>query len=110
MARPALAALAASLLLAAPAGAIPIDAPTSDWTLVSYSAAPDWADDQATGANEADIVGDDAHGALYTFFDDLGTASLTDGVLGFRLRLGADDNPGGFKHVAVVGLDVDGDA
>ena len=96
-----------SLLVAAPVAAIPIDAPADQWHVVDYTAAPDWADDQATGANEADIVGDGAHAALYTFFDDLGTPSLTDGTLGFRLRLGSDDNPGGFKHVAVVGIDID---
>jgi hypothetical protein len=96
-------------LLASNAAAITIDAPTDQWSLVGYASPTDWADDQATGANEADIVGDADHGALYTFFDDLGTASLTDGVLGFRLRLGSDDNPGGFKHVAVVGMDIDAD-
>jgi hypothetical protein len=63
---------------------------------------------QSTGASEADIVGNASNAALYTFFNP-GGASLTDGTLGFRLRLGADDNPAGFKHIAVVGLDIDAD-
>lgn len=97
--------LLALLLAPALANAVPIGSPNDQWTAVPYLAAPDFADDQATGAHEADIVGNAGHPAVYTFFDDLGTPSTTDGILGFRIRLGVDENPAGFKHLAVVGLD-----
>jgi hypothetical protein len=96
------------LFLTSSASAVLIGDPTTEWTPISFSSSPDWSDDQSTGANEADIVGNASNAALYTFFNP-GGASLTDGTLGFRLRLGADDNPAGFKHIAVVGLDIDAD-
>jgi hypothetical protein len=106
-------ALAAGLGVPAGAGAVPIDpgGPTTGWTVVPYAAAPDGPDDQGgSGANaEADIVGDAAHPAFYTAFDDAGTAALTDGMLGFRVRLGAETNPAGFSFVATVGIDGDDD-
>ena len=34
---------------------------------------------------------------------------MTDGVLAFRIRLGADDNPAGFKGALFVGIDANGD-
>lgn len=101
-------AVAAALWLPATAAAAPIvmNGPTTAWTAVGFTgAAPDWADDQGTGHAEADIVGDLSHPAFYTAFDDAGTSSLTDGMLGFRIRLGADQNPPGFGHVAAVGID-----
>jgi hypothetical protein len=103
-------AAAAGLVLPALARAVPIDmdGPTTGWTAVLYaSVQPDWANDQQTGIPEADIVGDLAHPALYTAFDDAGAASLTDGVLGFRVRLGAEKSPPGFTQVAAVGIDAD---
>ena len=101
-------AAAAGLWLPAVAGGVPIDldGPTTGWTPIVYaSSPPDWADDQGTGQPEADIVGDPSHAAFYTAFDDAGTAALTDGMLGFRIRLGADENPAGFSKVATVGVD-----
>jgi hypothetical protein len=109
MGRTLLAALPTLLLfLTSSASAVLIGDPTTEWTPISFSSSPDWSDDQSTGANEADIVGNASNAALYTFFNP-GGPSLTDGTLGFRLRLGADDNPAGFKHIAVVGLDIDAD-
>ncbi len=101
-------ALAAGLGLPARAGAVPIDpdGPTTAWTPVLYaSVQPDWADDQQTGIPEADIVGDAAHPAFYTAFDDAGSAALTDGMLGFRVRIGAEKSPLGFSQVVAVGID-----
>ena len=95
-------------LLADASGAFTIGGPSSDgWVAVPYTTSPDFADDQLTGANEADLVGDMSNPALFTAFDDAGTPSLTDGTIAFRLRFGADENPLGFKHVGLVGIDVD---
>jgi hypothetical protein len=99
-----------SALVAVSASAYTLDGPSADWTAVPYLTAPDYPDDESTGADEADLVGDPLHPAIYTAFDDAGTPSLTDGSLAFRMRLGTDENPDGFKHVAVIGLDVDQNA
>jgi hypothetical protein len=90
------------------------DDPTSGgstvWVGVAYSSLiPDYATDQQTGQNEADLVGDDNHPNFYTAFDDAGTASLTDGELGFRIRVAEEENPAGFSHVALVGIEANGD-
>src|SRR5262245_53686359 len=87
--------LAASLAVFA-APSLP-NSPTTGWTAISYpTLLPDYSDDQQTGIPEADIVGDLLNPALYTRFDDAGTPSLTDGNIGFRVRVGADKNPPGF--------------
>lgn len=102
------AACAAFLSVPLIADAYVIDgASSTGWLAIPYVTSPDFSDDQKTGANEADIVGNTTYPALQTGFDDAGTPSLTDGNLAFRMRFGADENPAGFKHVAVVGLDVD---
>ena len=105
-----LGAIALSVSLASPATALSIDvtASSSDWNEVIYpGTTPDFSDDQQTGITEADIVGN-ATGdpAFMIWFDDLGTASPTDGYMGFRVRLGADQNPAGFGHFFGVGFDV----
>jgi len=85
---------------------IVMNSPTTSWTPVIYTAGgPDYPNDQDTGQGEADIVGNLAHPAFYTAFDDAGTSALTDGMLGFRIRLGEDQNPAGFGKVAAVGID-----
>lgn len=95
------------LALPAVAGAAPIaiGGPTTAWNPVAFGSIADWADDEDTGQAEADIVGDASHPAFYTAFDDAGTAALTDGILGFRVRLGAEANPPGFNKIAGVGID-----
>ena len=70
---------------------------------------PDPSNDQQTGSGEGDIVGNQDHPSVYVAFGDAGTPSLTDGVLGLRIRLGADDNPAGFKGALFVGIDANGD-
>jgi len=106
----------ALLWIPSPALATPVieDDPTSGgstvWVGVAYSSLiPDYATDQQTGQNEADLVGDDNHPNFYTAFDDKGPASLTDGELGFRIRLAEEENPAGFTHVAIVGIEATGD-
>lgn len=98
---------------ASPASAaISITSATSLWTAITY-ADPNAADpslDQQTGTVEGDIVGNAAHPSLYTIFDDGGTPGvLTDGEIGFRLRLGGDASPSGLKTVVWVGIDANED-
>lgn len=104
-----LTALAASGLPAY-ASVVDLTAPTTSWTPILYSNNnPDPSNDQQTGASEGDIVGNAAHPSAYTMFGDAGTSSLTDGTLGFRVRLGADTNPIGFKTALFVGIDANND-
>jgi hypothetical protein len=103
-----------SLFLASalPAAATIVDltAPTTSWTPIQYSNNnPDPSNDQQTGSSEGDIVGNALHPSAYTMFGDAGTPSLTDGTLAFRIRLGADTNPSGFKTALFVGIDANSD-
>jgi len=90
---------------------VDVTSPTTDWTTITYANNnyPDPSDDQQTGSGEGDIVGNQSHSSVYVTFGDAGTPSLTDGVLGVRVRLGADDNPAGFKGALFVGIDANGD-
>jgi hypothetical protein len=95
-----------------PAGGALVDltAPTTDWTPIIYSNNnPDPSNDQQTGSSEGDIVGNDLHPSVYTMFGDAGTPSLTDGTLGFRIRIGADVNPNGFKTALFIYIDANSD-
>ena len=89
---------------------VDVTSPTTDWTVITYgNNYPDPSNDQQTGSTESDIVGGAGHPSAYVAFGDDGTPSLTDGVLGFRIRLGADQNPAGFKGALFVGIDANGD-
>jgi hypothetical protein len=89
---------------------VDVTSPTTDWTPIAYgSNNPDPSNDQQTGSGEGDIVGNINHPSLYTAFGDAGTLSLTDGTIGFRVRVGADDNPAGFKGAFFVGIDANHD-
>lgn len=102
-------AIAASVLPAT-ASVVDLTGPTTNWTPILYSSNnPDPSNDQQTGSSEGDIVGNAAHPSAYTMFGDAGTPSLTDGTLAFRIRLGADVNPNGFKTALFVGLDANAD-
>ena len=89
---------------------VDVTSSTASWTPITYgSNHPDPSQDQQTGSTESDIVGDASHPSVYTAFGDAGTPSLTDGTLGFRIRLGADQSPAGFKGALFVGIDANGD-
>ena len=108
----ALLAAAGLLLPVLPAGATLVDlaAPTTAWTPIMYSNNnPDPSNDQQTGSTEGDIVGNAAHPSVYTMFGDAGTPSLTDGTLAFRIRLGEDSAPGGFKTALFIYIDANAD-
>lgn len=95
---------------AANAAIVDITSPTTTWTPVLYANNnPDPSKDQQTGSAEGDIVGNALNPSVYTTFSNGGTPSLTDGTLAFRIRLGADVNPGGFKTALFVGIDANSD-
>lgn len=92
--------------------AISVTSSTENWNAISYAnpSLSDPARDQQTGGVEGDIIGNATHASLYTAFDNNGTpANLTDGEIGFRIRLGGDASPAGFKTVAWVGIDANAD-
>jgi hypothetical protein len=84
-----------------------INDPTTFWRPVIYGSAPltDPVNDQQTGSFEGDLVANSSNPLFYTRFDDAGTPSTTDGTLGFRVRVGGDANPPGFKSTFFVGID-----
>ncbi len=74
------------------------------WAPILYLGNSDPTGDQQTAnpGNEADIVGDSVSAALYKYYD--GTN------FGFRLRLGAEDNPKqGYQSAVMIGMDITGD-
>ena len=105
----AFALVLSSLSLAAEASLVDVTSPTSGWTGIRYGGVNgfDPTVDQQTGSAEGDIVGNATHASVYTFFGDNNTPSLTDGDLAFRLRLGADTSPAGFKTAAFIGIITD---
>jgi hypothetical protein len=89
---------------------VDVASPTTNWTAILYSNNnPDPSNDQQTGTSEGDIVGNAAHPSVYTAFGDAGTPSTTDGMLAFRVRVGGDLNPSGFKTAVFVGIDANRD-
>ena len=89
---------------------VDITSPTTTWTPVLYSNNnPDASSDQQTGSAEGDIIGNAAHPSVYTTFGDANTPSPTDGTLAFRVRIGADSSPAGFKTALFVGIDGNAD-
>ena len=91
---------------AAKASIVNVSAPTTEWRTIRYGGNNgfDPTVDQQTGSAEGDIVGSATHGSVYTMFGDGNTPSRTDGHLAFRMRLGADTNPAGFKTAMFVGI------
>jgi hypothetical protein len=83
-----------------------VTAPTTGWKVIRYGSNPssDPGVDQQTGSAEGDIVGNSLNPSVYTMFGDANTPSLTDGHLAFRIRLGADASPAGFKTALFVGI------
>lgn len=108
--RCALALLAvAGILSSSGLASVDLSGPLTDWSEITYpiSNAVDWSNDQQAGA-EGDFVGDANHACVATQFDDLGTASLTDGYLAFRIRHGEDNTKVGvYDGACFVGIDLD---
>jgi len=96
------------LLAPGEAQALTIAGPTGEWNGIIYPGlTPDPGDDHQTGQPEADLVGDLSFAALFTQYDAGSLPSTSDDVLAFRLRLGSQENPAGYSHVALVGMDAD---
>jgi hypothetical protein len=92
------------------ASVVDVASSTTGWTAIQYAnSSPDPSNDQQTGSSEGDIVGNAAHPSVYTTFGDGNTSSLTDGTLAFRVRVGADASPAGFKAALFVGIDANHD-
>jgi hypothetical protein len=92
------------------ASVVDVTSPTTGWTAIQYAnSSPDPSNDQQTGSSEGDIVGNAAHPSVYTTFGDGNTPSLTDGAIAFRVRVGADASPAGFKAALFVGIDANND-
>ena len=87
------------------------DTDTGGWKTIGGNY--DYLTDQQTGQASSDIVG--GVGGTYNAYDagfftnwDAGTASSTDGTLGFRVRLDdKDTNQGTYKGVLWIGVDAD---
>jgi hypothetical protein len=105
----------AALALAAPGGAraamIVVAGDNSSWTAIDYPVVttPDAPNDHQTGIEEGDIVGNDTGDpAVLTIFDDNGTpGDLTDGYIGFRVRVAEEKAPPNFSTFFGVGMDAD---
>jgi hypothetical protein len=86
---------------------------TTNWNAILYPSGspttPDPFSDQQTGSKEGDIVGTSSTPSFYTRFYGGGTPSLTDGQIGFRLRLAEQQNPPGYSGAAFIGLDGNAD-
>jgi hypothetical protein len=100
--------VALPLLAPSEARALTIAGPTSEWVGIVYPGlTPDPGDDHQTGQPEADIVGNTSLAALFTQYDAGALPSTSDDVLAFRMRMGSQENPAGYSHVAMVGMDAD---
>ena len=104
-------ALVALCLAYASTQAASVSAPSGQWTAINGNY--DYLADQQTGQPESDIVGSAGNPGFFTTFNNNGSASNTDGTLGFRLRLdaaGGNKNNPAFNRVAWVGIDANQDA
>lgn len=82
--------------------------PSTVWT--PLGANYDFLADQQTGDPASDIVGSGTDFGFLTTFNNNGTASLTDGTLGFRIRFdasGGNSNNIAFGRNCWVGVDAD---
>jgi hypothetical protein len=93
-------------------GQLTINSPTTQWqpiVLASTNQA-DYFNDEQTGRPESDLVGNASNPVAYYKFDGANTPSLTDGTLGFRVRIGSDlPQVGTFDSVLFIGVDGNND-
>lgn len=85
--------------------AVSVSDPSLTWTplLGNY----DYLVDQQTGQPSSDIVGSGTDYGLFVTFNDNGSTSATDGIMGFRLRLDDAGVGDAFTHSAWIGIDAD---
>ncbi len=91
-----------------------VGSPTTNWNALSYGPGGlgDVKGDQQTGQDEADIVGNT--GSTTTSLPSVYTkltagTTTTNGTLAYRVRVGGDQNPMGYKAVVLIGLDANKD-
>lgn len=87
---------------------MPVGAPSTQWLALPGNY--DYLIDQQTGDPSSDIVGDVFNPGFFTTFNNNGSASNTDGTLGFRVRLdakGGTNNKPSLDRVVWVGIDAD---
>jgi hypothetical protein len=89
--------------------AISLSGPSVGAGWIALGANYDFLDDQQTGDPASDIVGTAESPGFFTAFDNAGTASLTDGSIGFRVRLDDAGNGGAFTRNFWVGIDANRD-
>lgn len=109
---PFLAVLGISLT-AQPATAQIVSSPnTAGWKAVleGGSVLTDPLNDAQTGVNEGELVGNSTNPVFQMFFDRGSLASLTDGTVYFRIRLGGDQSNNGFDGLTFAHIDVNGDS
>jgi hypothetical protein len=90
--------------------AISLSGPSGGAGWVSLGQNFDYVNDQQTGDPASDIVGNATDSGFFIAFDGAGTESLTDGFLGFRVRLdaaGGTTNSPKFDRSLWVGIDAD---
>jgi hypothetical protein len=106
--------LAAALCTPAAEAAFSIGSPTTDWVAVPYgpTALGDLKLDHQTGQGEADIVGNTGSFATSLpsfYFKFVAGATPTSGTMHYRVRVGGDQSPSGYKSVLLIGLDANKD-
>ncbi len=82
---------------------------TADWTPVQTGDSHDAGNDSQSGERETDLVGNATHALLYAKYDTKGTDTESDDEIGFRLRVGATDDSGGFSAIGLIGTDANSD-
>ncbi|MEY3897944.1 MAG: hypothetical protein RLZZ214_3465, partial [Verrucomicrobiota bacterium] len=90
--------------------AISLSGPSVGAGWIQLGANYDFLDDQQTGDPASDIVGTASSPGFFTAFDNAGTPSLTDGSIGFRVRLddhGGNTNNPKFDRNLWIGIDAD---
>lgn len=85
-------------------GSIDLDG-KEGWTAVMYGTTQDPDADTQANAADTDIIGDAAHGSLYTAYDDNNTSATTDDFITFRMRIDNPTSSTNFAGVAIVGID-----
>lgn len=106
----AISAFAVLALSSSPCLAATVSASSTQWA--AFLGNYDFQNDQQTGQPESDIVGDASNAGFFMTFNNNGSASSTDGTIGFRLRLdaaGGNSNNPAFTRVAWVGVDANVD-
>ncbi len=91
-----------------------ISSPTTDWVAVPYGPTllGDPQGDHQTGQGEADIVGSTGNVATSLssfYFKYVSGGTPTTGTIYYRVRVGGDQSPVGFKSVLLIGLDANKD-